>query len=490
MGNWPSVFGPGGNGQVRDSAPRRWSVARGEGVVWRTAMPEAGQSGIAVWGDRLFLSTMAPLANASDRKDGGNIQGHCHDRRTGRRLWTVDLAAKEESPYAYGFSDSSSPTPVTDGRHVWFVNASGNALCADMAGNVLWRRTWTPTTGRPFNKQFEPLLTAGTLLNVEPREQGDFLRERDPWNYVKGLDARTGSVQWVSEDALTHYNTPMPGRTADGKPALLIGRGGYHEVPEEPVGLTLTSLAPGEEGKALWRYRGCGKAQYNMHWDARHAYWIDQDKATHTLLDSRNGAVLRTDPLDVAAVWRRRDGDRWVVERGVRFRDLGITVFPAWFTNTVVDGWHWFLCFSNPEPAYGIGPCGPSYCVGRVQVQTGRTEYLELPTHPDGRYRVPVAAGTKNIRGIDVASDPRSRRDGWHWVFLAPPVVAGGCIYWTFQNGVVAGVDARVRELDEKALVSVNDLGPVGETWSLGGAAVVDGRLYHRTLRELVCIGR
>lgn len=490
MENWPSVFGPGGNGQVRGSAPRRWSVARGEGVKWRVPMPETGQSGIAIWGDRLFLSTMKPVENGSSRKDGGHVVGHCHDRRTGRHLWSVDLPATEESPYAYGFSDSSSPTPVTDGRHVWFGNASGNLVCADLSGKVVWRREWAPTTGRPFNKQFEPLLLDGVLLNVEPREPGDFLRERDPWNYVKGIDSRTGKVLWVSEDALTHYNTPMAGRLADGRSAVLIGRGGYHEVPEDPVGLSMTSLASGEAGRTIWRFRGGGKAQYNMHWDSRHAFWIDQDKATHTLLDSRTGAVLRTDPLDTATVWRRREGDRFVVERGVRFRDRGITVFPAWFTNTVVDGWHWFLCFSNPEPSYGIGPCGPLYCVGRVQATTGRTEYLELPTHPDGRYRAPVSAGTINSRGIDVASDPRSRRDGWHWVFLAPPLVAGGCIYWTLQNGITYVLNAKVRELDESALVGVNDLGPLGGTWSLGGMAVVDGRIYHRSMRELVCIGR
>ena len=43
--------------------------------------------------------------------------------------------------------------------------------------------------------------------------------------------------------------------------------------------------------------------------------------------------------------------------------------------------------------------------------------------------------------------------------------------------------------LNEDALVSWSDLGQAGETWSLSGLAYADGRLYARTLKELLCIG-
>lgn len=490
MRDWPMAGGPAGNWTTNERGPVAWSVARGEGVLWRAELPETGQSGISLQAGKLFLNTMRPLADSGSRKDGGDVVGRCHDARTGRTLWTVELPASEESPYAYGFSDASSPTPIVDSRTVWFVNAAGHIACTDHSGRVRWRRRWAPTTGRPFNKQYEPILAAGALLNVEPRDPGDPLRERDPWNYLRAFDPQTGAPLWISEDALTHYNTPVLGRTDDGRSAVLIGRGGYHDVPEAPVGLTLTSLAPGEAGKAIWRYRASGKAQYNMHWNARHAYWIDQDAATHTVIDARDGKPLRTDRLDQAATWRRRVGERHATESNVRFRDLGITVFPAWFTNAVVGGYHWFLCFSNPEPSYGIGPCGPAHCVGRVHLGSGRVEYLELPTAPGGAYGTNVPAGTVNARGIDVASDPRSRRDGWHWVFLGSPLVAAGRIYWTLQNGVTFVVDGHARVLDERAVLGVSDMGPLGATWSLGTPTISGGRMYHRTMRELVCIGR
>lgn len=453
---------------------------------WRAPLPETGQSGLAVWGERLFLTTMAEQAESNTQKEGGAIVGHCFDTRTGTRLWSVGLPADEPSPYAYGFSDSSSPTPLTDGKRVWFTNSSGRITCCDSRdGKILWTRAWKPTTGRPFNKQFEPLLHNGILLSCEPRDEGDPDRERDPWNYLKGLDATTGKVLWVAEDALTHYNTPVFGKLG-GVPCVLQGRGGHHDVPEKPTGLSLTRLT---DGKTLWRTELAGKALYNMHWDERYATWINEDAAQLTVLESKTGKPVRTIALDKDATWRRWDGSKYVTETGVDFAARKITVFPAWFTNINLSGHTWFLCFSNPQPAYGRGPTGPLYCIGRANLTTGKVEYLELPTAPGGVYQRPVAASTVNTRGRDIAQDPRSRRDGWHWVFLGSPVVAAGKLYYTLQNGITYVLDTRVSTLDAQTIIAVNDLGPLGQTWSLNTPTPVNGKLYHRTMKELLCLG-
>jgi hypothetical protein len=46
--------------------------------------------------------------------------------------------------------------------------------------------------------------------------------------------------------------------------------------------------------------------------------------------------------------------------------------------------------------------------------------------------------------------------------------------------------DAKI--LDQRALLSISDLGLAGETWSLSGLSYAKGRLYARTLKELICI--
>jgi hypothetical protein len=59
--NWPQAAGPNGTWAVADkNAPVEWSVALGKNVLWRTKLPNGGQSGIAVWGNRLFLTTFEP----------------------------------------------------------------------------------------------------------------------------------------------------------------------------------------------------------------------------------------------------------------------------------------------------------------------------------------------------------------------------------------------------------------------------------------------
>ena len=57
----------------------------------------------------------------------------------------------------YGFSNSSSPTPVSDGEKVWFINASGKVVCFDLDGNQIWERSWRPIS--KIGKQFFHLIS-------------------------------------------------------------------------------------------------------------------------------------------------------------------------------------------------------------------------------------------------------------------------------------------------------------------------------------------
>jgi outer membrane protein assembly factor BamB len=449
---------------------------RTPGVRWRTTLEETGQSGVLIARGRVFFQSMEPLENSASPKDGANTVGWCADAKTGKLLWSVRLPGTEPSPYSYGFSDSSSPTPVSDGKRVWFVNASGRITCCDFFGKVIWSAAWEPSSGRPFNKQFEPILHRNTLLNLEPESKGG-------WNYLVGRDLRVGKKLWRSQDGLTHYGTPTLGRLGR-KAVVLIGRGGHHDVPEKPTGL---SLIEADTGRTLWRAELPGKAMYNLRFDQRHAHWLDEERGSLTVLDVQGGKVLKTYSLSESADVRRWSGGRYVLEANVSVKSLGFRVFPAWHSNILLGGYHWFLCFSQTGNEYGVGPCGPMHCVGRVEVATGKVEYLELPTAP-GVFNTSVPSGTTNARGIEAASDLRSKRDGWFWNFNAPPQEFQGKLYWTLMNGVTYVLDGRAKALDERALLRVHDLGRLGDTWCLSQPGF-DGRfLYYRTLSELLCL--
>ncbi|MDI9402716.1 MAG: hypothetical protein QM516_02485, partial [Limnohabitans sp.] len=57
---WSQAAGPHANWIAPEAnAPTAWSVARNENILWRCPLPNSGQGGIAVVGDRIYLTTFA-----------------------------------------------------------------------------------------------------------------------------------------------------------------------------------------------------------------------------------------------------------------------------------------------------------------------------------------------------------------------------------------------------------------------------------------------
>jgi PQQ-like domain len=530
--DWPQAAGPDGNWQGHGpAAPVHWSVAREENILWRTALPNGGQSGIAVAGGRVFLTTFAGYKEG-DPKFSGTILGHCLDAGTGKILWSVKLQGPTESPMMYAYSDSTSPTPITDGEHVWFFNASGEMGCWDFQGREIWRRSYTPWPRPfPFNKQHEPILFGDVILNVEPPDGNP--AAKNGWNYLRAIDKNTGRTRWIADDGTTSYCTSVFGHTADGRPAVLTGRGGWHGVPETPVGLSLIDLSPGHEGKTIWRFVADTDADgqplkepgslggptwqslYTLFWDADHAYWFRLNpEETHLVFDSHNGKLVREQSLIRGVDWRQWDpvAHKYIANLNVNLREMRelapdnllapdevIRVMPAWSCNIVVNGYHYFLTTvgkgRNDHPPKGRA--GPSHCIARVNIATGKVEYLEVPVTvirkpgvaDEPIYGISQRTSTLNAQGQDVAAEDRSRTDGWEIpAFWGNAVAVNDRIYVTTMLGITYVIDSKAAVLDESALLAVNDLGPAGETWSLNAISYDQGRIYHRSLKEVVCI--
>ncbi len=508
---WPQAAGPNHNWTVNtnEAVPTSWSVENGNNIAWKVPLPETGQSGIAVWKDRLFLTTMKPMdvsdsANPKNNK-GSDIVIYCCDADNGRILWQRDLAGdpKAASIYAYGFSSSSSPTPITDGTHVWFWNASGQMGCWTVDGEEVWTRSWTPTLGRPFNKQFEPIKLGNTLLNVEPLDPDDPKRREDAWNVLRAFDARTGKSLWTAAEGLTHYNTPVLGQLPDGSHAVLYGRGAHHEPPETPPGLTLTQADGAKAGTAIWNWNALpdGKAQVTQCWDSQYAYWLDESRTDLVVLNTKDGTEAKRIAWnkDVTITSYDSATKKFETRSGVNLAEETppVTVFPAWHANLSMYPHVYFQCFHFQGKRRGRETnIGPKNSIARINVETETVEYLEIP------FDVPTIDGEKktgngilypnmttNSRGIDVAGDQRSKRTGWWWCFNGNTIAVNQYLYFTFMCGKVQVIDGKAATFDQTALVSMNDLGKFGETWSVNTPSYSNGRIYHRTMKELICIG-
>src|SRR5262245_11794271 len=76
--NWPRFRGPHGAGTAADKdIPITWSDK--QGLLWKTAIPGAGNSSPVVWGDHVFLQ--------SSTDDASERMLLCLSAKDGRILW-------------------------------------------------------------------------------------------------------------------------------------------------------------------------------------------------------------------------------------------------------------------------------------------------------------------------------------------------------------------------------------------------------------------
>ncbi|WDE98779.1 PQQ-binding-like beta-propeller repeat protein [Lentisphaera profundi] len=599
--SWPMSGGPQGNWQVTtdQDVPTEWSVRTGKNIKWRTELPEGGQSGIAVWGDKLFLtinpeldtpafaqiktqlglaqkaydtyksnvvntlkddSTYIEMSKAlnnslktwndfftkrskkmpanqiersrkrllsstdegkhlkkaehnlrvfihnSDKKlksldaelskylrlfkttgASADIVLVCLDSNKGEILWKKTIKGLMSSGYHYGFSDSTTPCPATDGTYVWANNSSGGMACFDFEGKEIWSRTWMPTGGRPFNKQFDSILSGDSLLNVEPPDKDDTSRDQG-WNYLRAIDKNTGKTQWVCKDAITHYNAPVLGQMADGTPSVLIGRGGPHGVPERPVGLSMINLQKDKAGEILWRWEpkddnktsGNG-ALSTQHWDKEKAYWFNGSaQLSHISVDSTNGKQINELPLNTMDRYLYdKESKQYKTEPQFEIRRQD----QSRHCNIIVDDHLFYLMRYSPF-------------VVRHNTKSGKTETLELPTElirgkdkeDQWLYQTKETNDGLNSKGQRHAGDSRTRGDGFQKCFLGSPTAVNGKVYFTSALGLTYVLDANAAIFNEKALIAVNDLGERGKTWTVGSLTYANGKIYHRDLKAVVCV--
>ena len=503
--NWPQPAGPNGNWQVDGDPPVKWSVTRNENIRWRAPLPEAGMSGVTIGGDRVFVTTHVPIQSPEQKDAVTDIIGFCFDANTGKELWRVELPGTAFISLAGGFTDGTVFAPITDGEFVWFFNRCGSMGCYNMDGKQIWLREWKPRF-KHNNRQAEPYLVGETILYVEVanKEHGakiqkwlapgkkskstavpDGVDEKEVWTYLHGIHKRTGKVLWRERVGTVIHNTPVVGRTADGKLAVSHARGGPHAPFEKPAGHSLTSLEPGEQGRTLWSTRLKGyDPSFASHWNKKYVFGFRAGK--HVVLDVASGKLLHEQPLYTdATVWKFVPANnKWVKQTHVAVK-AGKGHPNTNQANIVVGDWHWFLSHNV-------------HYLGRVNVETGAVEYLELPAQlmPDSTSRKHDVRlwGQGNLSNMPLnasgfsVGDKGHKSTGWGHISAASPTRVGRYLFLPVVTGTVYVIDTHVATLEPDALVAVNDLGPGAKTWTLATVTFANKRLYAHTMKELICI--
>jgi outer membrane protein assembly factor BamB len=486
-GEWPQAFGPNGTGTVDGKAVSSFSVSENQNILWRARMPSTGQGTPIISNGKVFVTSHERIKEDSEM--GSAIVGICLDAKTGKKLWQRKIEGTRKTDLSSLFSDNTAASPVSDGERVVFMNVGGTIVCYDFKGKEIWKEKWTPF-GRHHARAHEPILHNGqVIVAYVPRDDlpvsattkagaKPLGRGREYWNRLHSYHMSTGKLSWMSEAGTSVHSTSMIAQLSNGKIALLTGRGGGHQPPEEPFGL---SMIDASNGQSIWdqSIKGYPAAQ-NGNWYRDGVYFFAGDK--HFSASSETGEVRGGSPLFEDVIVTRWNGESYETKKDQTLKKSKKPI--TYFSNLLVGDYHYFRSFSG-------------FMIGRVNLKNGKVEYLEVPAQVV-RESVEVERklwgetlpnDMKNGDGFRATMDKRNAGSGWGHVSSAPPIVVGDLIYFPTMVGMVYVIKWNVQNLDEHSLISISDLGKAGETWTLSGLAYADGKLYARTMKELLCIG-
>jgi outer membrane protein assembly factor BamB len=240
---WNRFRGPNGTGTT-DDPDIPLTFGANENMIWKVALPGAGNSSPVVWGKHLFLQS------ASD--DGKRRSLLCLDTANGTIRWQKSIPA--ESAKIRADSSLASSTPTTDGQAVYVSFWDGKNILVsayDFQGNALWSKNLGP-----FNSQHgpgaSPILYKDKLILANDMDKDDFttrVPNARP-SMLVALDKRTGRLVW---------ETPRVAERACYSAPFLLHRPGQNE-PELVV--TSTTAVTGyhvETGAKLWEAKGWQK---------------------------------------------------------------------------------------------------------------------------------------------------------------------------------------------------------------------------------------
>ncbi len=205
-GDWPQWRGPFLNGSTNENdLPDRFS--RTENVAWVSSLPGPSAATPIIIGSRVFVS--------STQAKGKDLLALCFDAKDGKELWRKKLSTAGRK---FSKNDMACPSPVSDGKNVYFLFGNGELIAVDFDGKILWTRSLEKQYGTfslLFGYSASPLLYDGKLyIAVMRRDKVEDGKALD--SFFMAIDCKTGQNLWKHErkteatgEALEAYSTPI-----------------------------------------------------------------------------------------------------------------------------------------------------------------------------------------------------------------------------------------------------------------------------------------
>lgn len=233
-GDWAEFRGPTGQGHADGSKlPTEWSSTKN--VAWKQEIPGLGWSSPIVVGDRIFLTTAVPTGDG-DKKDQ-SLRAMSLSVATGKPIWDTEVFLIDAQTIGriHGKNSHASPTPVSDGKHLFVHFGTHGTACLTLDGKIVWQNRelkYVPQHGSGGS----PILVDDML--VVSCDGANTM-------FVVALDKATGQIRWRT--TREHKNGT---KFSFGTP-LLIEVNGEKQIVS-PGTFHVASYRP-KDGQEIWR---------------------------------------------------------------------------------------------------------------------------------------------------------------------------------------------------------------------------------------------
>lgn len=286
--NWPQWRGPKNDGHSAEKGlPTEWSAEKN--VAWKLKLPGIGTSTPAVWGDKIFVTSV----------DGEAVVLMCVGT-DGKEKWKQKLsdtgAKRYRNPSGADVSDASASC-TTDGKHVWAYASNGKLVCFTVDGKPVWSDD-LQKYGKyriQFGCHWTPVVYKGVLYAQ--------VMHRDAQKIV-ALEATTGKEVWA-KDRPGYGKGESPDVYAsafvwegEGGPLLVAHGNDYctgHKLDNGEEVWRVAGLNP--RGNGAWRFVSCPLVMPDL-------IVVPSCKDGPTVAFNPVGAKGTIDPDNKAELWR------------------------------------------------------------------------------------------------------------------------------------------------------------------------------------------
>ena len=451
-GDWARFRGPNGSGVAEVTAlPVEFGPARN--LIWKTELPP-GYSSPIIHGNRIFLTGVR----------NGRLFSLAVDRTTGKMLWEREAPRSREEKLDPR-NHPAAPSAATDGERVFFFFADYGLLAYDVQGKELWRRPLGP-----FNNIYgmgaSPILVDDVVVLTCDQSIGSF---------IAAFDKHTGRERWRTPrvEARSGHSTPVVYTPPGGRPQIVV-----------PGSFLLSAYDP-RDGRRLWWVGGLSFELKSTPVLSGDTLYINGFGSP----ENQPGAMIAVMPTNevFASADRDKDGRLTRDELPTAHARDSLPFFDLNGDKTIDrTEWDYYKAAMESENgmlAIKLGGSGDMTATAvRWRYQRGIPQLPSPLLYQHALYMVNDAGGLVTVLNPESgALVVQGRLKVPSDRYYASPVAGDGKVYIASESGKVVvlppggGLDA----------LAVNDL----QDSIYATPALVDKRIYIRTLNSLYCFG-